>query len=59
VPLAGAVAEAMFSGFVRLLRGPDKARGCLIVSGAPACGEHPEPVRRELARSRQAEGTLA
>jgi AcrR family transcriptional regulator len=53
-PTARAVVEAIFSGFVRMLRGRDKARGCLIVSGALACGEEAEPVRRELARLRQA-----
>src|SRR4051795_6273130 len=30
-PTARAVAEAIFSGFVRMQRGRDKARGCLIV----------------------------
>jgi len=53
-PTARAVAEAIFSGFVRMLRGRDKARGCLIVSGALACGEETEPVRQELARLRHA-----
>jgi AcrR family transcriptional regulator len=51
---ARAVVEAIFSGFVRMLRGRDKARGCLIVCGALTCGEEAEPVRRELARLRQA-----
>jgi AcrR family transcriptional regulator len=53
-PSARAAVETVFSGFVRMLRGRDKARGCLIVSGALACGEEAEPVRRELARLRQA-----
>src|SRR5262245_5041045 len=53
-PTARAVVEAIFSGFVRMLRGREKARGCLIVCGALACGEEAEPVRRELARLRQA-----
>jgi AcrR family transcriptional regulator len=52
-PTARAVAEAIFSGFVRMQRGRDKARGCLVVSGALACGEEAETVRRELARLRQ------
>ena len=52
-PTARAAAEAIFSGFIRMLRGQDKARGCLIVCGALACGEEAEPVRRELARLRQ------
>jgi AcrR family transcriptional regulator len=53
-PTARAVAEAIFSGFVRMLRGRGNVRGCLIVSGALACGEEAEPVRRELAQLRQA-----
>jgi hypothetical protein len=53
-PSARAVVEAIFSGFIRMWRGRDKARGCLIVCGALACGEEAEPVRRELARLRQA-----
>ena len=36
-PTARAVVEAIFSGFVRMQRDRDKARGCLIVSGALAC----------------------
>src|SRR5262245_51218398 len=53
-PTARAAVEAIFSGFVRMLRGRGNVRGCLIVSGALACGEEAEPVRRELARLRQA-----
>jgi AcrR family transcriptional regulator len=53
-PTARAAVEAIFSGFIRMLRGRAKVRGCLIVSGALACGEEAEPVRRELARLRQA-----
>ena len=53
-PTARAVVEAVFSGFIRMQRDRDTARGCLIVSGALACGEEAEPVRRELARLRQA-----
>jgi AcrR family transcriptional regulator len=52
-PTAREVVEAIFSGFIRMLRGREKVRGCLIVSGALACGEEAEPVRRELARLRQ------
>jgi AcrR family transcriptional regulator len=51
---ARAVAAAIFSGFVRMQRDRSKSRGCMIVSGALACGEEGEPVRRELARLRQA-----
>src|SRR4029077_15183612 len=47
------VAEAIFSGFVRMQRDRDKARGCLVVSGALACGEEAQSVRRELAQLRQ------
>jgi AcrR family transcriptional regulator len=53
-PTARAVAEAIFSGFIRMQRGRDRARGCLVVQGALVCGEEAEPVRRELARLRQA-----
>src|SRR5438874_156264 len=53
-PTARAVVEAIFSGFVRMQRDRDKARGCLIVSGALACGEEAEAVRRTLAQLRQA-----
>jgi AcrR family transcriptional regulator len=51
---ARAVVEAIFSGFVRMQRDRSGSRGCMIVSGALACGEEAEPVRRELARLRQA-----
>jgi len=53
-PTAKAVVEAMFSGFVKMQRDRAKARGCMIVSGALACGKEAEPVRRELVRLRQA-----
>ena len=53
-PTARAVAEAVFSGSIRMLGGRDKVRGCLIVCGALACGAEGEPVRQELARLRQA-----
>src|SRR5947207_2923715 len=53
-PTARAVVEAIFSGFVRMQRDRDEPRGCLVVSGALACGEEAEMVRRELARLRQA-----
>jgi AcrR family transcriptional regulator len=53
-PTARAVVEAIFSGFVRMQRDRSGSRGCMIVAGALACGEEAEPVRRELARLRQA-----
>jgi len=53
-PTARAVVEAIFSGFVRMQRDRHKPRGCLVVSGALACGEEAETVRRELAQLRQA-----
>src|SRR5262245_66164321 len=43
-PTARAVVEAIFSGFVRMQRDRDRPRGCLLVSGALACGEEVEPV---------------
>ena len=52
-PTARAVAEAVFSGFVRMQRDRSGSRGCMIVSGALACGEEAETVRRELAQLRQ------
>ncbi len=52
-PTARAVVEALLSGFLRMLRGRDQVRGYLIVSGALACGEEAEPVRRELAERRR------
>jgi AcrR family transcriptional regulator len=52
-PTARAVVESVFSGFVRTQRDRDNARGCLIVSGALACGAEAESVRRELAQLRQ------
>src|ERR1700740_123909 len=53
-PTARTVAEAIFSGFVRMQRDGGKARGCLVVSGALACSEEAETIRRELAQLRQA-----
>jgi AcrR family transcriptional regulator len=57
-PTARAVVEAIFAGFVRMQRERHRARGCMIVSGALACGEASDPVRRELARLRQAAVTM-
>src|SRR5580704_4869771 len=48
-PTARAVVESIFSGFVRMQRGRDNPRGCLVVSGALACGDEAERVRQELA----------
>jgi AcrR family transcriptional regulator len=53
-PKARAVAEAIYAGFIAMQRDRDQARGCLIVSGALACGKDSEPIRRELTRLRQA-----
>lgn len=53
-PTARAVAEAIYSGFIQMQRGRHRTRGCLVVSGALACGGDTEPVRQELARLRQA-----
>ena len=52
-PTAKAAVESIFSGFIRMQRDREQARGCLIVSSALACGEEAQPVRRELARLRQ------
>jgi len=53
-PTARAVVEAIFSGFLKMQRDRSGSRGCMTVSGALACGEQAEPVRRELARVREA-----
>src|SRR5437870_9040226 len=52
-PTARAVSEALFEGFVTMQHNHDKARGCLIVSGALAVGDDADPVRQELVRLRQ------
>ena len=52
-PTARAVVEAIFSGFIRMQRDRDQARGCLVVSGALACGKEAQTVRRDLAQLRQ------
>ena len=52
-PTARSSVEAIFSGFIEMQRDRNKSRGCMIVSGALACGEEVEPVRRELVRLRQ------
>jgi AcrR family transcriptional regulator len=52
-PTARAAAEAIFSGFIRMQRNREIARGCLIVSGALASGAEAETVRQELAQLRQ------
>ena len=57
-PTARTLVESILSGFVRRQRDKVKARGCMIVSGALACGEEAEPVRRELARLRQSTVTV-
>jgi AcrR family transcriptional regulator len=46
--------EAIFSGRIAMQRDRSRARGCLIVTGALACGKESERVRRELVRLRQA-----
>ena len=52
-PTARGVAEAIFSGFIKMQRDQRQARGCLIVCGALTTGEEGEPIRRELAALRQ------
>jgi AcrR family transcriptional regulator len=52
-PTARAAAEAIFSGFIRMQRNREKARGCLVVSSALASGDEAETVRQELAQLRQ------
>ena len=50
-PTARGTVEAIFCGFVGM---QGKSKGCMIVSGALACGAEGEPVRQELIRLRQA-----
>jgi AcrR family transcriptional regulator len=52
-PSARAAAEAIFSGFIRMQRNREKARGCLVVTGALASGDEAETVRQILAQLRQ------
>ena len=52
-PTARSATEAIFSGFIRMQRNREKARGCLMVSGALASGAEAETVRQELAQLRQ------
>ena len=52
-PTARSAAEAILSGFIHMQRNREKARGCLIVSGALASGEGAETLRQELAQLRQ------
>jgi AcrR family transcriptional regulator len=54
MPSARGVVEALFLGFIRTQRNKAKLKGCMIVSGALACGEEGQPVRRELAALREA-----
>src|SRR5207249_8499637 len=55
-PTARAVVEAIFSGFVGVQRDRDKARGCPVGSGALACREGAETVRRGVAGVREGGG---
>ncbi len=57
-PTARGVVESIFAGFIAMQGDCSRSRGCMIVSGALACGEQAEPVRRELARLRQAGVTV-
>jgi AcrR family transcriptional regulator len=50
-PTARGTVEAIFCGFVGM---QGKSRGCMIVSGALACGAEAEPVRQELISLRRA-----
>ncbi len=50
-PTAREAVEATFSGFIEMRSGT--SHGCLIVSGALACGEAAEAVRQELVQLRQ------
>ena len=53
-PTARAVAERLLNGAVQLLTDPRNPRGCLMVQGALACGASADPMRKELAKRREA-----
>src|SRR4051794_5511768 len=53
-PTAREVAERVLRGAAAFQTSPRNPRGCLMVSGALACGDAAEPVRKELAARRTA-----
>jgi AcrR family transcriptional regulator len=57
-PTSREAVEAILAGFIRMQRGRREARGCLIVSGALACGKEAEAIRQELARLRAGAVTM-
>lgn len=52
-PTAREAVEALLAGAVDMATDAKTPRGCLLVSGALACGEEADPVRDELARRRR------
>ena len=57
-PTARGAAKRMLDGAVTLLSDKKHPRGCMIVSGALACGDDAEPVRRELVARRKLSESL-
>lgn len=51
-PTAREAVEALLAGAVEMATDAKSPRGCLLVSGALACGEEADGVRAELARRR-------
>lgn len=51
-PTAREAVEALLAGAVDMATNTETPRGCLLVSGALACGDEAETVRAELARRR-------
>lgn len=53
-PTARLVVERLLAGAVRMTANEGIPRGCMVVHGALACGDEAEPIRKELARRREA-----
>ncbi len=56
-PTAREAVEALLAGAIDMATDAGSPRGCLLVSGALACGDDADPIRAELTR-RRAEGEL-
>jgi AcrR family transcriptional regulator len=58
-PTAREVVEKMLRGNAELLSSPRSPKGCLLITGALACGDSADTIRRELiSRRRQNEAAL-
>lgn len=54
-PSARECVEFLMRGAIDVVSGPGRPGGCLMVQGGPAGGAEAEPVRREMARRRNAD----